>query len=91
MALFLVIVFVVLFLVIGTLLPGGRPTKLNHDNNSKQTRYNPAAGLPMIGGLDCMGNSIGSSASDRNNYWNNHFHNHSTYNSSSYDPFNNRY
>lgn len=91
MALFLVVVFVALFLVIATLLPGGRPTKLNDDIKSNQTRYNPATGLPMIGALDTLGNSIGSSASDRDNYLNNEYHRHSTYNNSSYDPFNNRY
>ncbi|MCE3045399.1 hypothetical protein [Legionella sp. 16cNR16C] len=60
-------------------------------NQMEQTEYNPATGLPMIGALDSMGNSIGSSASDRDNYWNNDYHRHSTFESSSYDPFSNRY
>ncbi|WP_272946893.1 hypothetical protein [Legionella erythra] len=60
-------------------------------SKSNNTEINPATGLPMIGALDSMGNSFGSSASDRDNYWNNDYHRYSTYNSSSYDPFNNRY
>lgn len=60
-------------------------------SKSNNTEINPATGLPMIGALDSMGNSFGSSASDRDNYWNNDYHHYSTYNSSSYDPFNNRY
>ncbi|HAT3877934.1 TPA: hypothetical protein I8669_002768 [Legionella pneumophila] len=63
---------------------------INFEINSNETQYNPATGLPMIGALDSMGNSIGTSSSDRDNYWNNDYH-HSTYNSSSYDPFSNRY
>ncbi|CDZ79419.1 hypothetical protein BN59_03737 [Legionella massiliensis] len=61
------------------------------ENESNQTQYNPATGLPMIGALDSMGNSMGSSASDRNDYWNSDYHRLSTFNSSSYDPFSNRY
>ncbi|HBD7196761.1 TPA: hypothetical protein KKX01_002724 [Legionella pneumophila] len=60
-------------------------------SKSNNTEINPATGLPMIGALDSMGNSLGSSASDRDNYWNNDYLRHSTYNSSSYDPFINRY
>lgn len=61
----------------------------NFDLSQNATEYNPATGLPMIGALDSMGNSIGSSAFDHNS-WNSDYH-HSTYNSSSYDPFSNRY
>ncbi|MCW8460653.1 hypothetical protein [Fluoribacter dumoffii] len=44
----------------------------------------------MIGSLGSLGNSIGSSAADRNNYWNDYYR-QSTYNSSSYDFLNNRF
>ncbi|HAU1387080.1 TPA: hypothetical protein KKX58_001668 [Legionella pneumophila] len=64
---------------------------LNSENQSNETRYNPATGLPMIGALDSMGNSIGSSASNRNNDWHNDYSRRSSSYSSSYDPFNNRY
>lgn len=62
----------------------------NFDLSQNKTEYNPATGLPMIGALDSMGNSMGSSAFDHNP-WNSDSHRHSTYNSSSYDPFSNRY
>ena len=62
----------------------------NFDLSQNKTEYNPATGLPMIGALDSMGNSMGSSAFDHNS-WSSDYHSHSTYNSSSYDPFSNRY
>ncbi|HIF0232307.1 TPA: hypothetical protein ACXYK5_002225 [Legionella pneumophila] len=62
----------------------------NFDLSQNKTEYNPATGLPMIGALDSIGNSMGSSAFDHN-HWNSDYHRHSTYNSSSYDPFSNRY
>lgn len=62
----------------------------NFDLSQNKTEYNPAIGLPMIGALDSMGNSMGSSAFDHNS-WNSDYHHHSTYNSSSFDPFTNRY
>lgn len=82
---------VIVFLAI--IITNGRSAKNNKHNyefEANQTQYNPATGLPMIGALDSLGNSIGISASDRDNYWND-YHRHSTYNSSSYDPFSNRY
>ena len=86
------ILIVVLFLaIIITNAKNAKNNKQNFEIESNQTQYNPATGLPMIGALDSLGNSIGTSASDRDNYWNNDYHRHSTYNSSSYDPFNNRY
>lgn len=86
------ILIVVLFLaIIITNAKNAKKNKQNFEIESNQTQYNPATGLPMIGALDSMGNSIGTSASDRDNYWNNDYHRNSTYNSSSYDPFNNRY
>ena len=62
----------------------------NFDLSQNTTEYNPATGLPMIGALDSMGNSMGSSAFDHNS-WNSDYHRHSMYSSSSYDPFSNRY
>ena len=62
----------------------------NFDLSQNTTEYNPATGLPMIGALDSMGNSIGSSAFDHNS-WNSDYYRNSTYNSNSYDPFSNRY
>lgn len=62
----------------------------NFDLSQNTTEYNPATGLPMIGALDSMGNSMGSSAFDHYS-WNSDCHRHSMYNSSSYDPFSNRY
>lgn len=86
------ILIVVLFLaIIITNAKNAKNNKQNFEIESNQTQYNPATGLPMIGALDSMGNSIGTSTSDRDNYWNNDYHRNSTYNSSSYDPFNNRY
>lgn len=86
------ILIVVLFLaIIITNARNAKNNKQNFEIESNKTQYNPATGLPMIGALDSMGNSIGTSASDRDNYWNNDYHRHSIYNSSSYDPFNNHY
>lgn len=86
------ILMVIMFLaIIITNSKNAKNNRLNFENESNQTQYNHATGLPMIGALDSMGNSIGSSASDRNNYWNDNYHHHSTYNNSNYDPFNNRY
>lgn len=85
------IIMVIVFLaIIITNSRNAKSNKLNFETTSNQTQYNPATGLPMIGALDSMGNSIGSSTSDRN-HWNDDYHRHSTYNSSSYDPFNNRF
>ncbi|MBJ16567.1 MAG: hypothetical protein CMF38_08085 [Legionellaceae bacterium] len=86
------ILIVVLFLaIIITNAKNAKNNKKNFEIESNQTQYNPATGLPMIGALDSMGNSIGTSAYDRDNYWSNDYHRNSTYNSNSYDPFNNRY
>lgn len=66
--------------------------KLNQRTaNKNETKINPATGLPMIGSLDSMGNSIGSSASDRNNNWHDDYHRRNPSYTSSYDPFTNRY
>lgn len=63
----------------------------NHKNNNNETKINPATGLPMIGNLDSLGNSFGSSASDRQNNLGNDYHRQSSTYNSSYDPFNNLY
>ncbi|HDV5786129.1 TPA: hypothetical protein RJD83_003115 [Legionella pneumophila] len=88
MILFPILMVVVFLAIIITNARNAKNNKQNFEIRSSQTQYNPATGLPMIGALDSMGNSIGTSASDRDNYWHNDYHRHSTYNSSSYDPFN---
>lgn len=65
--------------------------KYNHQNNRNETKINPSTGLPIIGNLDSMGNSFGSSASDRHHNWNNDYHRHSSTYTSNYDSFTNRY
>ncbi|HEM7073844.1 TPA: hypothetical protein U2K26_002761 [Legionella pneumophila] len=64
---------------------------INQRNNNNETKINPSTGLPMIGNLDSMGNSFGSSASDRNHNWNNDYHRQNYSYTSSYDSFTNRY
>lgn len=67
------------------------PRKMDTDNQSNETQHNPATGLPMIGALDTLGNSMGSSASDSQNHFHNDYHISGSRYSSSYDPFTNRY
>ncbi|HIF0232773.1 TPA: hypothetical protein ACXYK5_002700 [Legionella pneumophila] len=62
----------------------------NFDLSQNKTEYNPATGLPMIGALDSMGNSLGSSASDSNSCNSDHYRS-STFTSSGYEPFSNRF
>lgn len=79
---------VAIFLFNGSDLCKNEKSKvLNCENQSNETRYNPATGLPMVGAMDSMGNSVGSSATDRHN----DYSRRSSSYSSSYDPFNNRY
>ncbi|WP_298624823.1 hypothetical protein [uncultured Legionella sp.] len=86
----LILVFVVLaYVTFFTEYADEQNNETNFDLSQNKTEYNPATGLPMIGALDSMGNSIGSSAFDHNS-WNSDYH-YSTYNSSSYDSFSNRY
>jgi len=64
---------------------------INDFTNNNETTINPNTGLPMIGNLDSMGNSFGSSASDTDYHrYNDYQHQSSSY-TSSYDPFTNRY
>lgn len=86
-----ILIVVVFLAIIITNARNAKNNKQNFEIESNQTQYNPSTGLPMIGALDSMGNSIGTSASDRDNYWNNDYHRqHSSY-TSSYDSFTNRY
>lgn len=67
-------------------------SNINHSsNNNNETKINPSNGLPMIGSLDSMGNSFGSSAADRNNSYHDDYHRQNSSYTSSYDPFTNRY
>jgi hypothetical protein len=69
----MIVLFILMIIVFfAIIISNGRNAKNNNVNfeiKSSQTQYNPATGLPMIGALDSMGNSIGSSASDRDSCW----------------------
>lgn len=45
-------------------------------NYSSLTKYNPATGLPIIGGLDIMGNLIGTSSQSDYSYHRNSMDNY---------------
>ena len=63
----------------------------NNRKNNNRIKINPSTGLPMIGSLDSLGNSFGSSASDRSSNVHTDYHHQSSTYTSSYDPFSNRY
>jgi len=72
MALFLIAAYMCLWLTLAFKFGSPKTDKTNgchFDGDTNQTQYNPATGLPMIGSLDSMGNSIGSYSSDINNNW----------------------
>jgi hypothetical protein len=57
---------------LGALFGGGAPTREDHEaldadhpaNDWMESRYNPATGLLMVGGVDVEGNPYGTSNSD---------------------------
>jgi hypothetical protein len=66
-------------------------SRYSHNKTNNDTEINPVTGLPMIGNLDSLGNSFGTSASDRHSNWHSDYHRPIQTYTSSYDPFSNRY